>query len=162
MARGPKPDLAAPLRNVLRHPTAKNVQIMQPGDGPNAAHIATAKKLRPKTLNPDEKKFWDATAPQMVMLGRLKPHFVFAYEEYCVIVIRMRDTRAFLNLNGWTYSTETRNGLQHKSRPEVGQLNDDWRKWRTLVGEFGLAPAADRGMKNGPQGDMFGDGWDEL
>jgi phage terminase small subunit len=162
MARGPKQDLAKPLRNVLQHPTAKNVPVVQPTEGPNATHIATARKLRPKTLTKDERKLWDGTAPQMVMLGRLKPHFVPAYEEYCVVVIRMRDTRKFLNDNDWTYSTMTRNGLQHKSRPEVGQLNDDWRKWRTLVGEFGLAPAAERGMKQGPQGDMFGDGWDDL
>lgn len=162
MARGPKADLNKPLRNVVMHPSAKNVEIMQPTGEPNAAHIQQAKNLRPKTLTLAERKFWDATAPQMVMLGRLKPHFAFAYEEYCIVVIKMRDTRAYLNKNGWTYESETRNGIQIKSRPEVAQLNDDWRKWRSLVGEFGLAPAAERGMKAGPQGDLFGDGWDDL
>jgi phage terminase small subunit len=88
------------------------------------------------------------------MLGRLKPHFVDALSEYCQITRRISDARKLLDAEDWTYITEGRHGNQHKSRPEVAQLNDDWRKWRSLVGEFGLAPAAERGMMSG-QGDLF-------
>lgn len=163
MARGQKPDLNKALRNVVQHPTAKNVTFLeQPNDEPNEAHKAKALALRPSGMSTPERKFWDATAPQMVMLGRLKIHYAHAYAEYCSIVIRMAKTKKFLDANEWTYETHTRNGLQIKMRPEVAQLNDDWRKWRSLVGEFGLAPAADRGMVSALQGDMFGDGWNNL
>jgi len=162
MSAGRKPDLSKPLRNVVRHPTAGNTPIVQPSGTANAEHIKIARDLRPKSLTLAERKFWDGTAPQMVLLGRLKPHFVEAYAQYCAIVIRMRDARKLLDESGWTYSSKTRNGLQFKSRPEVAQLNDDWRKWRSLVGEFGLAPAAERGVKAPGQGDMFGDGWSDL
>lgn len=165
MTRGAKPDLSKNLRNVITHPTAKNVSFMDlPSDDPNAAHIETATKLRPAGLSAAERKFWNATAPQMVMLGRLKPHYAFAYAQYCEVVVRMAKTKKLLDKEGWTYTSQTRNGKQIKMRPEVGQLNDDWRKWRTFVGMFGLAPSEERNLKGGgsPQGDMFGDGWDKI
>lgn len=162
--KGPKPDLNKNLRNVVPiHPTAKGVDFLaNASDQPNPAHVKIAKDLRPTFLTADERKFWNATAPGMVQLGRLKPHYVHAYAEYCIVVCRMARTRKFLNENGWTYTTKTRNGLQQKMRPEVGQLNDDWRKWRTLVAMFGLAPAEERGLTSPLQGDMFGDGWDDI
>lgn len=88
------------------------------------------------------------------MLGRLKRHYVDTLCEYCRIVRRLADARKQLDDEDWIYITTGRNGQQYKARPEVAQLNDDWRKWRSLVGEFGLAPAADRGMMTG-QGDLF-------
>lgn len=161
--RGPKPDLNTALRNVVRHPTAKNVQFLdQPSDEPNAAHIQISEQLRPKSLKPAEKKFWNATAPRMVMLGRLKTHYAHSYADYCCIVVRMAEIKRELDKNGWTYESFTRNGKQIKSRPEVAQLNDDWRKWRTHVAMWGLAPSEERNLKTSPQGDMFGDGWDSI
>ena len=123
---------------------------------PQAVHYARANVLRPDELTADELKVWDRIAPQLVMLGRLKPHFVDALAEYCRIMRRLSDARKSLDENEWTYVTSGRNGQQYKSRPEVAQLNDDWRKWRSLVGEFGLAPAAERGMQSG-QNDLFDD-----
>lgn len=164
MTRGAKPDLNKGLRNVVRHPTAKNVQFMEmPSDEPNAVHIEQAKKMRPAGMSAAERKFWDATAPQMVMLGRLKSHYAHTYADYCCVVARMAKIKRQLDKDGWTYESFTRNGLQKKMCPEVGQLNDDWRKWRTYVGMFGLAPSEERNLKtDGPQGDMFGNGWDNV
>jgi len=126
-------------------------------DEPQAVHFARANNLRPDDeLTEAELKIWDRTAPHLSMLGRLKPHFVDAFAEYCRIVRRLSDARKYLDEAEWIYITEGRNGQQLKSRPEVAQLNDDWRKWRTLVGEFGLAPAAERGMQSG-QVDIFDD-----
>lgn len=126
-------------------------------DGPQAVHFARAKDLRPDDdLTEAELKVWDRIAPHLSMLGRLKPHFVDALAEYCRIVRRLADARKILDEDEWIYVTLGRNGKQYKSRPEVAQLNDDWRKWRSLVGEFGLAPAAERGMQSG-QGDLFDD-----
>lgn len=126
-------------------------------DEPQSIHYARAQTLRPNDLlTESELKVWDRNAPQLAMLGRLKPHFVDAFCEYCRVVRRLADARNYLDQEDWTYATSGRNGDLRKSRPEVAQLNDDWRKWRSLVGEFGLAPAAERGMQSG-QGDLFDD-----
>jgi phage terminase small subunit len=163
MPKGAKPDLNRSLRNVVRHPSAKNVEFLDlPDDAPNAAHVEAATKMRPTGLSATERKFWNATAPQMVMLGRLKPHYAFTYADYCCVVVRMAATKRYLDKEKWTYESFTRNGIQIKSRPEVGQLNDDWRKWRTHVGMFGLAPSEERNLKTSSQGNLFGDGWDTV
>jgi len=134
-----------------------NVVGMPQHDEPQAVHVARADSLRPDDLLTDaELKVWDRIAPELAMLGRLKAHFVDALCEYCRVVRRLSDARRYLDKVDWTYVVTGRNGEQYKSRPEVAQLNDDWRKWRSLVGEFGLAPAAERGMQSG-QGDLFDD-----
>ena len=148
MARGRKQDLNKSGSNVVAIPLH---------DEPQAVHFARANALRPDDLlSDDELKIWDRMAPQLAMLGRLKPHFVDSLCEYCRVVRRLSDARQYLDSNDWVYVVTGRNGAQVKSRPEVAQLNDDWRKWRSLVGEFGLAPAAERGMMSG-QGDLFDD-----
>lgn len=147
MARGKKPELAIPGKHIA----------LPLHDEPQAIHVAKANDLRPDDLlSVEELRIWDRIAPNLAMLGRLKPHFVDALCEYCRIVRRLSDARKELDEKEWTYATAGRNGVQRKSRPEVAQLNDDWRKWRSLVGEFGLAPAAERGMQSG-QGDLFDD-----
>jgi len=125
-------------------------------DEPAAVHVALAAYLKPDWLTASEAAVWDRIGPQLAMLGRLRAHYVDALAEYCRIVVRLREARTFLDENEWVYVTQTRNGTQHKSRPKVSQLNEDWRKWRSLVGEFGLAPAAERGLSV-IQGDLFDD-----
>lgn len=143
MSRGRKPDLS-------------NVVALPLHDDPQAIHIARAADLKPDWLNDDESKVWDRIAPELAMLGRLKPHFADALGEYCVVRVRLIHARKELDEKDWHYVTGGRNGTQYKARPAVAQLNDDWRKWRSLVGEFGLAPAAERGMQAG-QSDLFDD-----
>jgi P27 family predicted phage terminase small subunit len=145
MAKGRKPELAVPGK----------FSALPLHDEPQSVHFARANALRPDDdLTEQELRVWDRIAPYLAMLGRLKPHFTDALAEYCRIVRRLADARSYLDAEEWTYVITGRNGQQHKSRPEVAQLNDDWRKWRSLVGEFGLAPAAERGMQSG-QGDLF-------
>jgi len=145
MSRGRKPELATPGK----------FAALPLHDEPQSVHVARANSLRPADdLTEAELKVWDRVGPHLAMLGRLKPHFVDAFAEYCRIVRRLADARSLLDAEEWTYVTTGRHGTQAKSRPEVAQLNDDWRKWRSLVGEFGLAPAAERGMQSG-QGDLF-------
>lgn len=144
MARGRKPELVSDGK----------FAALPLHDEPQAVHLARAAALCPDDLAAAERKVWDRMAPHLAMLGRLKPHFVDALAEYCRIHRRIADARNLLDEQDWVYITNGRHGKQHKSRPEVAQLNDDWRKWRSLVGEFGLAPAAERGMMSG-QGDLF-------
>jgi P27 family predicted phage terminase small subunit len=144
--RGSKPKLAV----------AGTAVALPLHDEPQSVHFAKAKALRPDWLSAAELEVWDRVAPHLVMLGRLKPHFVDALAEYCIVRRRLADARRTLDENDWHYVTSGRNGQQYKTRPEVAQLNDDWRKWRSLVGEFGLAPAAERGVKTN-QSDIFDD-----
>jgi phage terminase small subunit len=150
MARGKKPNLDT---NVVGFPGESRIDK----DDPRPQDYDKAVKLRPDDLlTEQELKIYDRIAPQLAMLGRLKAHFIDALCEYCRVVRRLADARKLLDEQDWIYVTSGRNGEQYKSRPEVAQLNDDWRKWRSLVGEFGLAPAAERGMMSG-QGDLFDD-----
>ena len=152
--RGRKPD----LNNVAQHPAA--AEYDRESVAARQAAEEKSRFLRPHGLGEKVRRVWDRVAPELVLLGRLKPHYVDALEEYCRIVVRLREARNYLDDESWTYVTKGRHGSQEKSRPEVAQLNDDWRKWRSLVGEFGMAPAADRGLTNG-QSDIF-DAFDDF
>lgn len=120
------------------------------------SHIQRAKELMPRGMNADEKRVWNRIAPELSRLGRLKKHFVDFVQEYCVVKVRMDATRCQLDKDNWTYITTGRHGVQHKSRPEVAQLNDDWRKWNSLVAQLGLSPATELRF-NDRQGSLFGD-----
>lgn len=148
MAKGPKGNL-------------DNVSALPLHDEPQAVHYAKSDELRPADLTDAEAEIWNRIGPYLALLGRLKPHYVDFLAEYCRVIVRMAETRRHLDKYGWSYTSEGRNGSQEKMRPEVGQLNDDWRKLRSMVGEFGLAPAAERALKGLAQGDMF-DGFEEF
>lgn len=121
-----------------------------------AKHKEFAKSLMPRGMSTDEKRVWNRLSPELVKLGRLKPHHVDFVQEYCVVKVRMDTTRTMLDKLDWTYITTGRHGTQHKSRPEVAQLNDDWRKWNSLVAQLGLSPATELRF-NDKQGSLFGD-----
>ena len=67
------------------------------------------------------------------------------------------ELRKFIAENGRTYQTEGRHGLQLKTRPEVGQLNDLERRLRASFGEHGLTPLARVRVKAPEQGNLFED-----
>lgn len=147
--------------NVAQHPafeqgaaaSAENIE----------KHIAAAEALRPKYITGAQRKVWDRIVPDLSKAGRLKSIFVDFIAEYCDIKVRIDKARKHLDSKdvGWTYTTVGRHGEQAKSRPEVAQLNDDWRKWNTLVNQLGLSPATELRF-NDKQGDLFKDGFDEF
>ncbi|WP_339617215.1 P27 family phage terminase small subunit [uncultured Gilvimarinus sp.] len=124
-------------------------------------HAGRAKDLMPKKMATAERAVWRRIAPELSKLGRLKPHFVDFVQEYCIVKVRMDETRCSLDKNDWTYVTVGRHGAQHKSRPEVAQLNDDWRKWNSLVAQLGLSPATELRF-NDKQGSLFDDGFGDV
>jgi phage terminase small subunit len=112
---------------------------------PRAVHIKISKDLQPSDFMSDsEIAIWNEYGPWLVMLGRLKKQHVPAFMDYCHTLNEIREARAWLKENGATYTSMTKNGQQLKSRPEVAQLNDNWRKFRSMIGEFGLAPNSER------------------
>lgn len=113
-----------------------------------------AKKIalqsRPRGMSKPEQKVWETDLPAYVKINRFKPHFIRFFRQYCEVVARMEETRAWLDTEniGWVYTTVGRNGAQHKSRPEVAQYNDDWRKLNSLINQIGGSPATDKRFDN--------------
>ena len=125
-------------------------------DKPETWHEEQAAELRPADLKDEEVAVWDRMAPELSKVGRLKKLYIDVIAEYCRIIAKLAEARKRLDENEWTYVTTGRHGAQHKSRPEVAQLNDDWRKFRSLVTELGLSPAAEKTLKH-VQRDLFDD-----
>lgn len=151
MSRGRKPDNLAVL------PGAAG----EDQNEPTQAHKKISQKLRPSGMASDEKKVWDQLGPRLVMLGRLKPHFVNAFSDYCYLQAKLRQLRKELDEEEWFYVIEGRNGAQQKAKPAVAQANEIWRQIRTYIGEFGLAPASNKGLSSN-QGELFADEFDNL
>lgn len=151
MAKGRKPDNVAVLPGALG----------DDANEPNQAHNKLSQKMRPQGLSKDQKKIWDRLGPRLVMMGRLKPHFVDAFADYCYLRAKLSDIRKELDEEEWYYIVEGRNGQQHKAKPSVAQANEIWRQIRTYIGEFGLAPASNKGLSSN-QGDLFDDEYDNI
>ena len=118
-------------------------------------NITESLRLRPvDRLEKNELAVWDRLAPLLAAHDYLNDLFVDTLVEYCRVVCEINDIVVYLREHGKTYSTETRNGLQLKSRPEVGQLNELRRMLRSYVSDFGLSPAARKQLES-VQMDMF-------
>jgi len=105
-------------------------------------------KSRPRGMSKAEQVVWNNDIPEYVKINRFKPHYIRFFKEYCVVVARMEAAVAYLEDQGWKYTTEGRNGIQHKTRPEVSQYNDDWRKFNSLINQLGGSPATDQRFNN--------------
>lgn len=147
-----------------RRPESDNVVPLttEEGQGANfkARAEARARELRPDELPFDVRAVWDRLAPTLCdpRKNRLDETSVFMFEQLCWLVSRYEKLRLDVRENGETYESETRNGVQQKSRPEVGQLNETFRQLRSLANEFGMTPASERGMSGAAQlGFNFGD-----
>lgn len=143
-----------PQSNVATHPAYDQGQAASAEN--EELHRQAAKELMPRGLNAAEKRVWNRLAPELSRLGRLKKQHVDFFAEYCVVKVRMDGWRVYLDKNDWSYTTIGRHGKQLKSRPEVAQLNDDWRKWNSLVAQLGLSPATEKRF-NDKQGSLFDD-----
>lgn len=155
-----------PKGSVSQHPNfekAQEAQEVQEAKRSAAREkaAAVAKKLKPRGMSDAEKRIWDRVATELAVEGRLKSLYVDFVQEYCVVKARIDQTRVDLDISEWTYETEGRHGAQLKSRPEVGQYNDDWRKWNSLVGQLGLSPATELRF-NESQGDLFSNPFDDV
>lgn len=146
-----------------RKPRRQNV-VPLTGDGfaarnHDAAAREKARQLKPRALARPVAKIWDEIAPSIAhpTVNRLTPHYVPMFVELCEAFARLRALRAEIAaLGGETYETETRNGMQRKNHPEVGQLNEVLRQVMAMADRFGMTPAAARGLAV-DQGELFDD-----
>lgn len=151
---GRYPQVAEKLDDtVIKFPGAEQSSQMSDEEAKKIADQAL-----PRGMSTKEKKVWKNDIPEYVKINRFKPHFVRFFRDYCVVIARMEATKAYLDQDdvGWIYTTHGRNGEQHKSRPEVAQYNDDWRKLNSLINQIGGSPATDQRFQN-LQPDLFDD-----
>ena len=123
-----------------------------------AAAKAKAAQLKPAHLEGGAGDVWDRLAPILCnpTVDRLQPQMVETCALMCQVLARYEGLRGKLAdpTFGETYASHTRNGVQHKSRPEVAQMNEAFRQFVTLARDFGLTPAAERGLRNAGQGKL--------
>lgn len=139
------------------------------GDGGNDERMRErgrqiAAELKPDYLSPGAAAIYDRLAPILCnpTINRLREPMLEAFVLLCEARARHERLRRYLATPGVdeTYISKTRNGEQIKCRPEVGQLNETFRQFLTLARDFGLTPAAERGLKSaGPsaEADLFED-----
>lgn len=145
-----------------RKPKLDNVVPLK-GDGEIAGDVrreAIARvvdKLRPRGLTHELSREWTRVATMLAepTVDRLKARFVDVILEFCRVTVRLRKFRAmFAKLEDEAFETTGRHGTQWKSHPQIAQMNEAWRQWRSLVAMLGLSPADERNLLPG-QGDLF-------
>lgn len=150
MGNGRYPAIKEKPSNVVGFPGANEKQISD-------SEVKQICKLhKPRGLSKPQQRVWDRTLPEVIRAGRFKPLYVDFYKQYAVTVERMERLLDFLDHpdNGWKYTTQGRNGTQHRPRPEAAQFNDDFRKWQSLQNQIGMSPATDQRFTN-MQPDLF-------
>lgn len=140
-----------------RKPTEQNV-VPLAEDGVQLHNLeerarARLEELRPEGLTGQMRWTFDRLALPLChpTVDRLKPSNVYMFRQLCSAVVRHDRIALELEELGETYESETRNGVQIKSRPEVAQLNETFRQIRTLANDFGMTPAAERGLSGAGQ-----------
>ncbi|MGH0001316.1 P27 family phage terminase small subunit [Pseudovibrio ascidiaceicola] len=113
-----------------------------------------AADMKPDHLTPGGSKVYDRIAPHVCnpLVARLSYHNLESFVLMCEALARYEKHQKYLNTPGVgeTYISETRNGKQIKNRPEVAQMNETFRQFLTIARDFGLTPAAERGLRANP------------
>ena len=146
-----------------RKPDPKNVIPLRSDDEPSQADLRRAAirkaviRFQPRGIDDELRKEWKRVATILAdpTVDRLKARYVDVILEYCRLCVRLRALyAAFATIAEETYEVDTRNGMQKKTDPRVGQRNETWRQWNSLRMELGLGPASERNLLPG-QGDLF-------
>lgn len=156
MSKGRLPNVA---KAVAKHPNYDQGKKAEQDD--LTKHKLLVKQLKPRGMKKEESKVWNRVALELAKNSRLKSLYVDIIEQYCVVKVRLDLFRAELDAEDWVYVTEGRHGKQYKSRPQVAQVNDDFRKFMQLTAHLGLSPATELRFSSG-QGELFGNEFEDL
>ncbi|MGE3932370.1 MAG: phage terminase small subunit P27 family [Rhodospirillaceae bacterium] len=150
--RGRKPTPTA-LRIINGNPGKREILADEPR--PVAASIKCPSVI---AKNRVAKREWDRIVPELAKFGFASVFDVQQLVGYCMAVaIAHRAWSTLDPLKDLTYSTTGRQGLVHRTKPEVAILNESLRTIRSIGSEFGLSPAARVRLKGTAQGDFFDD-----
>lgn len=109
-------------------------------------------ELEPDDLNPDHREIYRRLALPLChpTRDRLNEGNIFMFHQLVRVVARHERLLIAIE-DGETYESETRDGVQYKTKPEVGQVNETFRQVRALAGEFGMTPATERSLAGSGQ-----------
>ena len=148
-----------------RKPSSDNIVPLTSTDGGganfSARAIARSRELKPEGLPFSVSCIWDRIAPPLCdpRKSRLNESNAFMFEMLCYTIDRHERLRVEIADKGEFYENSGRNGKLEKARARTGQLNVTWDQIRKLGGDFGMTPAAERGLQGGGQlGFDFNDG----
>ncbi len=110
------------------------------------------RELEPEGLNAAHREIYRRLALPLChpTRDRLNEGNIFMFHQLVRVVARHERLLIAIE-DGETYTTETRDGIQQKSKPEVAQVNETFRQIRALAGEFGMTPATERSLSGGGQ-----------
>ena len=114
---------------------------------------ARLEEIRPEGLTGQLRWTFDRMALPLChpTVDRLNRTNAFMFKQLCKAVLRFERLELELEELTEIYESQTRNGKQIKSRPEVAQYNETFRQIRGLANDFGMTPAAERGLSGGGQ-----------
>ena len=101
-------------------------------------------------------KYWEMFIEDVSQRDNFKRNHLLQLETLCELYEEMSELKADIKVNGYTFLSEGRNGMQEKIRPEVQQLNRIRAEIRAYSKMLGFLLAKDS-LKTGEEED---DEWD--
>ena len=140
-----------------RYPEKATVTTISGAEHPSDKQcLQESEQYKPSGLKKSESKIWDRVCPELVREGRMKPLFVDALHQYCIVLAAMNKKHRWLSKHGYNYKVTGRNGVQVKTHPYFAQRNELFRQWNSLVAQFGLSAGTERRFVSGQMG-LFDD-----
>lgn len=97
----------------------------------------------PKRLSSAALEHWRKIAPELDALGVLTTADGFALELLCEAYSDWRAACEAIETHGQTYKRTTAAGKSTvATRPEVAVRNDSWKRYKSMLVEFGMTPSA--------------------
>jgi len=136
-----------------RKPNEEQTVVPMREDGEASSHNlderarARMLELEPENINPEHREIYRRLALPLChpTRDRLNPGNIFMFHQLVRVVARHEALLVAIE-DGETYATKTRDGVQHKAKPEVAQVNETFRQIRAVAGEFGMTPATERAI----------------
>ena len=109
----------------------------------------------PDFMSDEARRVWDELAPELVAKDRLQPAYTYQFAAYCESVSNFLQATAVIAVDGFWFSTKTRNGRQQKRTAAWGAQQEAMNAMRRDAALFGLSPVDEARLKSGGQGDLF-------
>jgi phage terminase small subunit len=97
------------------------------------------KKYKSPSDNPVFKKYWQIFLPEIMARPNFKEVHLHQLELLCDLYLEYYNLKAIIELDGYTYVSEGRNGTQVKISPEVQQMNKCRAEIRNYSRMLGIA-----------------------
>ena len=137
--RGPRP-LPSKLKALAGNPGRRPLNDREPdvGKAPTC----------PRWLSKEAREHWRRIVPILTRMRLVGDVDADALAQYCVAFARWRECMKVLDRDGWSYTTENKNGATYTAeRPEAWQAKAAQTVCTKYQQEFGMTPSARTGVK---------------